>query len=89
MKVYRHYSIPGYPSNIPFIVSDEGYGKNDYVKTTRSLVVVTARTRKRQDGYLSLPSCIMNTREASRPVMPNMRPFNLEYSVKASGKPGL
>lgn len=27
MKVYRHYSIPGYPSNIPFIVSDEGYGK--------------------------------------------------------------
>ena len=29
MKVYRHYSIPGYPSNIPFIVSDEGYGKND------------------------------------------------------------
>ena len=42
MKVYRHYSIPGYPSNIPFIVSDEGYGKNDYIETTRSLVVVTA-----------------------------------------------
>ena len=42
MKVYRHYSIPGYPSNIPFIVSDEGYGKNDYIETSRSLVVVTA-----------------------------------------------
>lgn len=42
MKVYRHYSIPGYPSNIPFIVSDEGYGKNDYIATTRSLVVITA-----------------------------------------------
>ena len=42
MKVYRHYSIPGYPSNIPFIVSDEGYGKNEYIETTRSLVVVTA-----------------------------------------------
>ena len=42
MKVYRHYSIPGYPSNIPMIVSDEGYGKNDYIETSRSLVVVTA-----------------------------------------------
>lgn len=42
MKVYRHYSIPGYPSNIPFIVSDDGYGKNEYIETTRSLVVITA-----------------------------------------------
>lgn len=42
MKVYRHYSIPGYPSNIPMIVSDEGFGKNDYIETTRSLVVLTA-----------------------------------------------
>ena len=42
MKVYRHYSIPGYPSNIPFIVSDEGYGKNEYIETSRSLVVITA-----------------------------------------------
>lgn len=42
MKVYRHYSIPGYPSNIPAIVSDEGFGKNDYIETTRSLVVLTA-----------------------------------------------
>ncbi len=42
LKVYRHYPIPGYPSNIPFIVSDEGYGKNDYIETSRSLVVITA-----------------------------------------------
>ena len=42
MKVYRHYPIEGYPSNIPMIVSDEGYGKNDYIETTRSLVVITA-----------------------------------------------
>ncbi len=42
VKVFRHYSIPGYPSNIPLIVSDEGFGKNDYVETSRSLVVVTA-----------------------------------------------
>ena len=42
VKVYRHYSIPGYPSDIDAIVSDEGLGKNDYIETTRSLVIVTA-----------------------------------------------
>ena len=42
MKVYRHYSIPGYPSNIPLIVSDEGYGRNEYIETSRELVVITA-----------------------------------------------
>ncbi len=42
MKVYRHYPISGYPSNIPLIVSDEGYGRNDYIETSRSLVVITA-----------------------------------------------
>ena len=42
LKVYHHYEIPGYPANIPYIVSDEGYGKNDYIETTRQLVVVTA-----------------------------------------------
>lgn len=42
IKVYRHYSIPGYPSNVPLILSDEGYGKNDYIETSHSLVVVTA-----------------------------------------------
>ncbi len=42
IKVYTHYIIPGYPSNTQLIVSDEGYGKNDYIETTRPLVVVTA-----------------------------------------------
>ncbi|MCR5684392.1 MAG: DUF1846 domain-containing protein [Lachnospiraceae bacterium] len=42
VRVYRHYVIPGYPANIPLIVSDMGYGKNDYIETERSLVVVTA-----------------------------------------------
>jgi uncharacterized protein (UPF0371 family) len=42
LKVYKHYTIPGYPANIPLIVSDEGYGKNEYIETERSLVVVTA-----------------------------------------------
>ena len=42
MRVYLHYPIQGYPNNIPLIVSDEGYGKNDYIQTTHPLVVVTA-----------------------------------------------
>src|SRR5699024_9919526 len=35
VKVFRHCTIPGYPSNIPLIVSDQGFGKNDYVETSR------------------------------------------------------
>ena len=42
IKVYLHYPIEGYPSNIPLIVSDEGYGNNQYIETTKPLVVVTA-----------------------------------------------
>lgn len=42
IKVYRHYSIEGYPSDISKIVSDDGYGKNEYIETTRELVVITA-----------------------------------------------
>ncbi len=41
-KVYYHYVIPGYPANIPLIVSEDGFGKNDYIETTRPLVVITA-----------------------------------------------
>ena len=42
IRVYRHFCIAGYPANIPLIVSDEGYGKNEYIETTRPLVIVTA-----------------------------------------------
>ena len=42
IRVYLHYSIPGYPSNTALIVSDEGYGKNEYIETSRPLVVITA-----------------------------------------------
>ena len=42
IKVYRHYTIDGYPSNVTRIVSDDGYGKNDYINTTRPLVIITA-----------------------------------------------
>lgn len=42
IRVYLHYSIPGYPSNTALIVSDEGYGQNQYIETSRPLVVITA-----------------------------------------------
>ena len=42
IKVYHHYSIDGYPNNVEKIVSDDGYGRNEYVETTRPLVIVTA-----------------------------------------------
>ena len=42
IRVYRHYPIEGYPNNIAHIVSDEGYGKNDYIETTKPLVIITA-----------------------------------------------
>ena len=42
VRVYHHYAIEGYPSNIAHIVSDDGYGRNDYIETQRELVVVTA-----------------------------------------------
>ena len=42
VKVYKHYPIEDYPSNVGLIVSDDGFGKNDYIETERSLVVVTA-----------------------------------------------
>ena len=42
IKVYHHYMIKGYPSNLQLIMSEEGYGKNDYIQTSRKLVVITA-----------------------------------------------
>jgi len=42
VRVYMQHWIPDYPANIPFIVSDDGFGRNDYIETTRRLVVVTA-----------------------------------------------
>lgn len=42
IKTYIHYLIEGYPTNVRYIVSDEGFGKNDFVETTHPLVVVTA-----------------------------------------------
>lgn len=42
ITVYRHYNIDGYPNNIPLIVSENGFGKNDYIETSKPLVIITA-----------------------------------------------
>ena len=42
IKVYYHHTIEGYPNNVSLIDSDEGFGKNDYVETTKPLVIITA-----------------------------------------------
>ena len=42
VRVFRHYIIPDYPSNVPLIVSEDGFGRNEYIETSRSLIVVTA-----------------------------------------------
>jgi len=42
VRCYRHYPIAGYPSDVAHIVSDEGLGKNDYIETSRPIVVITA-----------------------------------------------
>ena len=42
IPVFRHYFINGYPSNVPYILSEDGFGKNDYIRTERPLVIVTA-----------------------------------------------
>lgn len=42
ITVYRHYPIQGYPTNLQLVISDDGYGKNDYIETSRELVVITA-----------------------------------------------
>ena len=41
IRVYHHYDIPGYPANVALAVSDEGFGRNDYIETSREVVVIT------------------------------------------------
>ena len=42
IKTYKHYKINGYPQNVPLILSEDGFGRNDYIVTTKPVVVVTA-----------------------------------------------
>lgn len=73
IKVYIHYLIPGYPANVPLIVSNEGYGKNDYIETSRPLVVVTAPAPEAARWPPVFPSSTMNTNGESGRDMPNSR----------------
>ncbi len=41
VKVYLHYPIEGYPANVDLIVSYQGFGKNEYIETTKPIVVIT------------------------------------------------
>ena len=77
IRVYIHYLIPGYPNNIKLILSDEGYGKNDYIETSRPLVVVTAPGpgRRKKKWQLASLSYTMNIREEFVLVMQNMKHF--------------
>lgn len=56
IKVYLHYPTQGYPSDVEQIVSDEGYGKNEYIQTTRPIVVVTGPG----PGSGKLATCLCN-----------------------------
>lgn len=73
IKVYVLYLIPGYPNNTSFIVSDEGYGKNDYIETTRPLVVITAPGPEAEKWPPAFLSFTMNTSAVSRQDMPNLK----------------
>ena len=74
IRVYKHYIIPEYPSNVSLIVSDEGFGKNEYVETTRPLVVVTAPGPAAARWPPVSASSTTSTSAAFRPVMPSSRP---------------
>ena len=84
IRVYKLYLIPGYPSNTSFIVSDEGYGKNDYIETTRPLVVITAPG----PGSGKMATCLSQTWSKSRLCKIRDLP-DLEHSSETSGKPCL
>ena len=76
IRSYLHYVIDGYPDNIDLIVSDEGYGRNEYVETTRPLVVVTAPgPGSGKMATCPFTSSITSIRGASRQDMLNSRLF--------------
>ena len=79
ITVYYHYTIEGYPTNVDLIDSDEGFGRNDYVVTSRPLVIVTAPgpgSGKMAVCLSQLSAClsyIRSTSAESKPDMPSSR----------------
>ena len=75
IRTFRHYKIPGYPNDVAHIVSDDGYGKNDYIETERPLVVITAPRPPAAARWRSAcPSSTMSTSAVSRRATPSSRP---------------
>ena len=73
VPVYRHYIIPDYPANLPLIVSPDGFGKSDFIETTRPLVVVTAPGPGSGKWRRVFPSSIIITSAVSAPGMRSLR----------------
>ena len=74
IRTFRHYKIPGYPNDVAHIVSDDGYGKNDYIETERPLVVITAPAPAAARWRSACPSSTMSTSAVSRRATPSSRP---------------
>ena len=68
-----HYPIEGYPHDIDLIVSEEGYGRNEFVETKRPLVVVTAPAPARASSRPACRRCTMSIGAASRPATRSSR----------------
>ena len=74
VRTFRHYPIAGYPHNVELIVSEEGYGRNDYIETSRPLVVVTAPDPAAARWPPASASSTTKTGGAGRRAMPSLRP---------------
>lgn len=75
IDVYRHYAIDNYPTDVKLVVSDDGYGKNDFIKTEKSLVVVTAPGPGSGKWLFACLSYIMRTSTELRRDTQNSRLF--------------
>ena len=75
IRTFRHYTIAGYPSDVDHIVSDEGFGRNEYVETSRPLILVTAPGPGSGKMATCLPRSIRKTAAEFAPDTPSSRPF--------------
>lgn len=73
ITTYYHYTIEGYPNNVGLIASDEGFGNNDYIVTTRPLVIVTAPDPAAERWQCALASFTTSTSAALKPDMLNLK----------------
>ena len=75
MKVYRHFPIEGYPYNVKHIVSDDGFGRNEYIETTRPLVLVTAPGPGSGKMATCLSQLYQEHRRGVNVGSPSLKPF--------------